>query len=578
MRKKLLSLVLSVLVLNTAVSMTHAYGYVKTTVSKSKVVTSTANIKIIESSGLTTSEAAARANIVDYLKALSANRNFSGQVLVEKNGKVLIDRAYGYADYENKKRAKTSTTFCIGSVTKQFTAASIAQLADKGKLAYTDKVSKYLKDVPFGDKITLHQLLTHTSGLYNYTNDPGFLKLDPTKITFEKLIALIKDKPLDFEPGKEWSYSNTNYLILGKIVEKVSGKTLQKYFNDNIFKPVGMNSTKVSYSAKKKLVGANGYSGYIDVKLDTNDEILLNAAYGAGYLCSTAEDMLKWDRALLSGKVVSSKQLNNIFGKHAKMQGEEYYGYGWMISENENGKVIAHGGNTIGFTAENGMYIDRKIKVIILVNKGYANLSDIENNIIKLIDGKEINKVERYNNYSITAKQMDKFIGTYAIGELSLVIQKDSDKLNATFPGMSCIIYPLSESRFYTKDIECEIEFQIDAEGKVPSVKLTISGQTIALTKQEAKDYKKLTIEQLNKYVGDYEIKGIINISVKVKDGKLILQGTGQQEFEVKPISETQFEAQNVGIKVEFNDKDNPDSFKLYQQGMVFTAQKIKNK
>jgi hypothetical protein len=336
-----------------------------------------------------------------------------------------------------------------------------------------------------------------------------------------------------------------------------------------------MNSTKVAYLGKKKLVGANGYSGYLEVSLDSQDEILLNAAFGAGFLCSTAEDMLKWDRALLAGKVVSSKQLSNIFKMQAKVEGKGYYGYGWFIVDNENGKMIGHGGNTVGFTAENGMFIDKKVKVIILVNKGYANLDGIERNIIKLIDGNEIDKVEKYEDYAMAPEQMDKFTGTYAIGEMNLVVEKDSDKLKASMSGVTYILNPLSDCKFYVKNMEVEVEFKIDTEGKVPSVDINMLGETISLTRQEAKIYKELTVDQLGRYVGDYEIKGIININVKVKDGRLFLQGAGQQEFEVKPVSETQFEAQAVGIKIEFNDKDNPASFKMYQQGMEFIAEKI---
>ncbi len=438
----------------------------------------------LEAAELTDAEESIMEVLIPYLTSLELNRNFSGQILVEKNGKVLLDRSYGYADYENKVRAFNNTTFAIGSVTKQIVAAAIVQLAEENKLSLDDKLSEYISDVPFSDQITLHQMLTHTSGLHSYTNVLFTIEdLKPEDMTFEKLISMIADKPLDFEPGTSWSYSNTGYLILGEIVEIVSGKSLISYLEENIFKPAGMENTGVAYVDGKKQVEANGYNGNIEVKLDTADEILLNAAYGAGYLHSTTEDLYKWDEALLAGKIVSKEGLLKLFGKHPSMKLLVPYGYGWFVQNGEFGEEISHGGNTIGFTSDNAIFTDSKTKIIILVNKGYTDLQSIKKPVLSILNGEKI--------------------------------------------------APLEELKY-----------------------ITISEDII------------------KGYEGNYEIKDMLKLAIFVKDGKLMMQGENQPAISLDPVSETKFESTSFSLAIEFDNKENPKSFILYQLGYEFKAER----
>ena len=439
-----------------------------------------------ESLELSTSEENIKNAIVKYLTSLELHRNFSGQILVAKDNKILLDRSYGYSDYENHIKTFNSTTFAIGSVTKQFTAAAIVQLAEDKKLSYDDKVSKYFSEVPFADQITIHQLLTHTSGLYNYTMMlPEFFNIDKEEWTFEKIISLIKDQPLDFEPGTGWNYSNTGYLILGEIVEKLSGQTLENYLQDNIFTPVGMKNTGVAYSPDEKIVEANGYTGNIEVILDPVDSVLLNVAYGAGYLHSTVQDLHKWNKALLAGEVVSTEGLERMLGKAPGMELLVPYGYGLMLGNGEYGAEIFHGGNTIGFTSENAIFATENAQIIILTNKGYADLTSIKYNIASMLKGN--------------------------------------------------VVAPVEELKYMT-----------------------------------------IAEEQLNKYTGTYEIKDMLVIDIFVEDGKLMLQGQGQIAIELAPLSETKYESLSFGIGIEFDSKDTPSEFMLYQAGMQFKAEKIK--
>lgn len=440
----------------------------------------------LESLELTTEEENIQRAIASYLTSLELHRNFSGQVLVAKDDKILLDRSYGYSDYENQIKAFNSTTFAIGSVTKQFTAAAVIQLAEDNKLSYEDKVSKHLSNVPFADQITIHQLLTHTSGLYNYTNQlSDFLDIDEAEWHFERIMELIQDKPLDFEPGTNWNYSNTGYLILGEIVEKLSGQTLDKYLQDNIFTPAGMKNTGVAYRMDEKIVEANGYSGSMEVMLDTVDRILLNVAYGAGYLHSTAEDLYRWNTALLAGEIISAESLERMFGKASDMALLVPYGYALMFDTGVYGEEIFHGGNTIGFTSENAIFTDENAQIIILTNKGYADLNSIKYNIASMIKGN--------------------------------------------------IVPPVEELTYIT-----------------------------------------VSEEQLNKYIGTYEIKDMLVIDIFVENGKLMLQGEGQPAIALDPVSEIFYESTSFGIAIEYDSKDTPSGFMLYQAGMQFRAEKIK--
>ncbi|WP_051569263.1 serine hydrolase [Alkaliphilus transvaalensis] len=439
----------------------------------------------LESSDLTAPEEEIKTALASYLTSLELNRNFSGQILVSNSGRILLDRSYGYSDFENKINAFNSTNFAIGSVTKQFVAAAIVQLAEVNKLSYDDTISKYLDNVPFGDEITIHQLLTHTSGLFNYTDLlPNMLEQDLSELTFPYLMTLIKDKPLDFEPGTNFNYSNTGYLILGEIVEEVTGKTLETYLTENIFLPLGMKNTSIAYRLEERLVEAKGYTGHTEVVEDHIDRLLLNMAYGAGYLASTAQDLYKWNSALLGWDIVSGKGLETLFGKSPDMNLMVPYAYGWMINTGELGEEISHGGNTIGFTSENAIFTDADVQIIILTNKGYADLQSIKSDIISILNGKEVE--------------------------------------------------PLEEITYVT-----------------------------------------VSEEQLNKYIGSYEIKDLLKIDIFVHEGSLMLQGEDQPAIELAPTSVTTYESPMFGIAIEFDNIDDPTYFILHQSGLQLKAEKI---
>jgi CubicO group peptidase (beta-lactamase class C family) len=240
----------------------------------------------------TTSAAAGAAAEEAYLAGLAEHGALTGSVLIARGGQVLLSRGYGLADEASQAANTPETRFRIGSNTKQFTAAAILLLQEHGKLSVQDTVCKYIPDCPEAWRpMTLHHLLTHTSGIPDYINSPGFPALIGTPATPEELIARFRNWPLLFAPGTRWSYSNSGYTLLGYVIERVSGESYAQFLQDNIFGPLGMTNTSSDSNTPQPPAHATGYlsAGVQPVYLDMSE------FYAAGALASTVEDMLRWD-------------------------------------------------------------------------------------------------------------------------------------------------------------------------------------------------------------------------------------------------------------------------------------------
>jgi CubicO group peptidase (beta-lactamase class C family) len=294
-------------------------------------------------------------------------------VLVAQNGRILYQNGYGYADIGNRVRIRPDTKFRIGSVTKQFTAAAILKLQEDGKLRIDDKLSQYYLDFPRGDEITLYHLLTHTSGLADYTNKPDFLKKVTTEATPTEIVESIKkDKP-DFPPGEKWEYCNSNYFLLGCIVEKVSGQSLEAFFQETFFDPLAMKNTGIHHWNRILDREATGYS-YVGAKVQKSLEWDMSWAGGAGALYSTVGDLYRWNDALFHGKVLKPASLEAAFtparlndGTIAPAAGQGY-GFGWIVGNLRGLRWIAHDGGLHGFVSYLMQLPDQEFTVAVLAN------------------------------------------------------------------------------------------------------------------------------------------------------------------------------------------------------------------
>jgi len=306
-----------------------------------------------------------------YIRAETATHFFRGAVLVGIDGKVVFEKAYGLGDEEWGASNTVHTKFRIASLTKQFTAACILLLQERGRLNVHDPISRYLAGLPTAwQSITIHQLLTHTSGIPNSTNASENARVDRTGATPQQLVELTADKPLDFTPGTNWSYSNTGYILLGIIVEKISGQSYADFLKSNIFEPLQMRDS--GYDGAKDVLSerASGYE-MIDGHIANADFLDMSVPFSAGGIYSTVGDMYRWNEALAEdGKLLSPDSLKRMFTEYPEATHEgQHYGYGVVISRLKFGRLLYyHGGGVRGFSSSIQRYPKDRVCVVVLSN------------------------------------------------------------------------------------------------------------------------------------------------------------------------------------------------------------------
>jgi len=263
--------------------------------------------------------------------ALAEEDSFTGAVLVARNGEILLSQAYGWADREKRLPNTPQTKFRIGSVTKQFTAMAVLLLQAQGRLNVHEHVCTYIPECPAAwQEITIHHFLTHTSGIPNFTSFLDYGKLKARHSTPEQTIARFKDKPLDFQPGEKYRYSNSGYIVLGYIIEQASGQPYELYLQQHIFEPLQMTSSGYDHNDGSL---ATGYTG-AKSRWKKADTIDMSIPFAAGALFSTLEDLYRWDQALYTDQFASQESLDLMFNPHVKIGGDESYGYGWVFRKN----------------------------------------------------------------------------------------------------------------------------------------------------------------------------------------------------------------------------------------------------
>src|SRR5271155_4385906 len=284
------------------------------------------------------------ARLEQVIQSYASKKQFMGSVLVARGNDILFDRGYGSANLEWDIPTSPSTKFRLGSVTKQFTAASILLLEERGKLKVEDPVKKYMPDAPAAwDKITIFHVLTHTSGIPSFTSFPDYRQTEPFETTPEKLVARFRDKPLDFQPGEKWSYSNSGYVLLGYLIEKISGQKYAAFVQENIFTPLGMKDS--GYDSNFEIIPhrADGYAPEKNGPVHAGF-IHMSIPFSAGSLYSTTEDLLRWERGLFGGKVLSAASLQKMTTPF-----KDDYAFGLSVRTTGGHKVIDHGGGIEGF-------------------------------------------------------------------------------------------------------------------------------------------------------------------------------------------------------------------------------------
>jgi CubicO group peptidase (beta-lactamase class C family) len=314
------------------------------------------------------------------MDSLYRRGQFNGSVLVAVNGRAIFRNGYGESDFGTHERFGPATISCLASVSKQFTAMTIMMLAEQHKINYDDPVAEYIREWPaYASGVTVRHLLTHTSGI----PDLGDLGIDHPGLTnAEVLKTLVNRNDLIVKPGGRYRYSNTGYILLAIIVERITGQSFKDYLTNNILIPLKMDNTFLMDAAVKRPGNlAIGYSAFGKV----DNEISLTTGDGGMY--STVDDLLKWDAALYSGRLVKPATLDTAFTPATVREGKSTYGFGWNIMGNRDDLVVWHTGNTAGFRA----FIERRLRdrvaILMLTNKGNSRRIEINDAVVNILRG-----------------------------------------------------------------------------------------------------------------------------------------------------------------------------------------------
>jgi len=375
-------------------------------------------------------------------------KQFMGSVLVAQGGKVLLDKGYGSANLEWDIPDSPQTKFRLGSLTKQFTAAAI--------------------------------LLTHTSGIPNFTSFPDYSTTEATPTTPEQLVARFRDKPLNFQPGEQWEYSNSGYVLLGYLLEKISGQRYQDFVRDNLFAPLGM--TESGYDSHAAIIphrasgyapGANGpvNAGYIDMSIP----------FSAGALYSTTEDLLRWEQGLFGGKVLRAESLKKMTTPF-----KNDYAYGLAVRTAHGYTVIEHGGGIEGFNTQLAYDPDRKLAVIVLGNLNGGAPGEIAGQLMSLLHGEKVVLPSERKEITVSTDVLRRYVGTYQLTPtFSIVITLEGNRLMSQATNQSALpLFPESETSFFLKAVDAQIEFAKNDKGEVTSLTLRQGGNEMKASKR----------------------------------------------------------------------------------------------
>lgn len=419
----------------------------------------------------------AEEKLLQLMEAYFKTNKLNGSVLVIQNDKILLDKGFGLRNIQEHLPNDSNTIFQVGSVTKQFTATVILKLAEMKRLNTSDKLSKYFPDYPKGDSITIENLLNHTSGIFNYTDDRIFMQTSSMKpVTHKMMLASFMNRPLKFSPGSNWDYSNSNYILLGYIIEKVTKKPYEKVVQEMIFKPLKMNSSGFNFNKLKSVNKAKGYLIYSKEDAKEALEFDPTVSYAAGGMYSTAEDLYKWQKGMMSNRIISKVSFDK-----ATLPNKYNYGYGNYILNINGKKLLAHGGLTFGYSSYLGRVNQDNISIVILNNIVNTSINDIAKNAINILYDKPYKLPEIIEDVTLSIEVLNKYIGSYQIAPETFVeITVENGQLFGQATGQNKVLLTSKkEDYFFIKGTDIRIEFNKDTSNLISELVLIDGGKII---------------------------------------------------------------------------------------------------
>jgi len=404
-------------------------------------------------------------------------------VIVVKDGKTVLRKAYGLADTAGKTPMTPHTVLRLGSITKQFTAVAILMLADEGKLQLDDPITRFFPDYPMqGKVITIEHLLTHSSGIVSYTGKPGFGKTMTQNIGVARMIEGFRNDPLEFEPGTQYRYNNSGYFLLGAIIEKVSGQPYARFVEQRIFTPLGMNDTAHEGFERSRAPHAAGHSR-TDDGFGASAPLSMSQPYAAGALVSTVDDLARWDAAIAAGKLLTPASWKKAFTAYQLAPGKSAnYGYGWHVGTLRGVPMIDHGGGINGFRSYALRLPEQKVFVAVLANADSGN-ADPEVLALKaaaLAIGKPY---ADYREVAVDPRTLHAFAGVYATdsAEGRRFTVRDGTLVMQRGKGRARPLKAFSHNGFFIPNTLARFEFERDAGGKATHVTM-IQGDDVLRT------------------------------------------------------------------------------------------------
>jgi D-alanyl-D-alanine carboxypeptidase len=339
-------------------------------------------------------------------------------VAVVRGSDTLVMKGYGYADLEHDVAATAHTVYRIGSITKEFTAAAVMQLVEQGRIGLDDSLAKHLPDVPAAWRpVTIRQLLNHTSGIRSYTSaGPKWAAVRRLDMSPDSILGLVRGDTLDFAPGTRWLYNNSGYMLLGLVIEKVSGRPYGEYVTERLFTPLGLSSTLYCESRPLIKHRADGYEP-VGNRFVNAEFLSMTHPFSAGALCSSVRDLVKWQRALAGGRVVSAASYGRMSTPDTVRGGRRLnYGFGLMADTLGSHRMVYHGGGINGFVSDAAHFAEDSLTVVVLSNTLPSNPAALGRNIARAVLGIPLVAPRaRPRDLPLTAQERARYLGTYTL-------------------------------------------------------------------------------------------------------------------------------------------------------------------
>jgi CubicO group peptidase (beta-lactamase class C family) len=485
-------------------------------------------------------------------------------VLVRRDGRTVLREGFGLANLDLRVPIDPSHVFEIGSVTKQFTGAALLRLAEQGKLALEDPITKFVPGLPAAyQAITLTHLLTHTAGVPSYTGLPEWRPRWREDMTVDTLIGLFRDRPLEFVPGQSWSYSNSGYILLGAAIEKVSGKSYEDYVEQELFAPLGMTSSRYGHQEEVVPGKANGYvkgpDGWANAPY-----LSLTQPYAAGSLMSTVDDLGRWSDALESGKAIAPASRDRMFTP-AVLRGGEHdgvstrYGLGNGVPSIAGHAAHEHGGGIPGYVCDLLRVPDADLLVVVLSN----NMAVSPDRLVRKIAEKALGgRPPAAPAVALSAAALDDYVGVYRMPEIATgrrIVTRDGDALRLRSTGGEADgLRALGDDRFETVENRSAVRFLRDAGGNIVAVEVDDgSGPMFKSPRTDEpippeRKVAALPTTSYGDYVGHYQLMPGMLLAVSREGDRLFAEIPGQPRFEIFPESPDHFFVKVVDAQLVF--------------------------